>query len=244
MTTTTSPVLAEQTARRFGTNRVLLLIFGGITVLIAVALLAGGAFAAWGLTQRDDSGYFTSAAHRFSTGSFAIVSESFDVGTDVPSTVFGDRIATIRIEASADEPVFIGIARSRDVERYLADVAHDEISDLNTDPFSVDYRRLDGSGSPARPASQRFWRVWADGPGGQTITWPLGKGNWSAVAMNADGSRKVSADVRFAARVPFLRWLAIGLLAGGGLVLLGGGALVYFGARKPRPGLAGQEASS
>jgi hypothetical protein len=55
--------------------------------------------------------------------------------------------------------------------------------------------------------------------------------------MNADGSRNVSVDARLGARVPSLRWFAIGFLAAGGLVLLAGAGLIYFGARKPRPQL-------
>jgi hypothetical protein len=232
--TMTAPVAAEP-ARPFGTQRVLLLVFGGLTLLIALVLFAGSGFAVWGLAQRDDAGYFTSASHEFATGSYAIVSESLDVGTDAPRRLFGDRFATVRIEASSARPVFVGLGPAGDVERYLAGVRHDEIADLNTSPFSVDYRHRDGTSRPARPAGEGFWRVRASGAGTQTITWPVEKGSWSVVAMNADGSRNVSADVRLGARVPFLRWLAIGLLAAGGLVLLAGAGLVYLGARKPKP---------
>jgi hypothetical protein len=52
--------------------------------------------------------------------------------------------------------------------------------------------------------------------------------------MNADGSRRVTVDARFGARVPYLRWVAIGFLATGGLVLLAGSFLIYLGARTPR----------
>jgi hypothetical protein len=52
--------------------------------------------------------------------------------------------------------------------------------------------------------------------------------------MNAGASRGVTLDTRLGAKVPFLRSAAIGLLAGGGVVLLLGAALIYFGARTPR----------
>jgi hypothetical protein len=230
------PVLASQTSRPFGAKRVLLLVFGGITLLIALALLAGGGAAVWALGERDASGYFTTARHQLSTPSYALASENLDVDQDVPGW-FGDRFATIRIAASSTEPVFIGIGHTSDVDRYLAEVRHDRITDFDADPFSVGYRRFGGNAEPAPPASEDIWRVQASGSGTQTITWPLEKGDWSAVAMNADGSRGVSVDAQFGARISALRWVAIGLLVAGGLVLLVGAGLVYLGARKPRPAL-------
>jgi hypothetical protein len=230
------PILASQTSRPFGTKRVLLLVFGGITLLIALALLAGGGAAVWALGERDASGYFTTARHQLSTGSYALASENLDVDRDVPGW-FGDRFATVRIAVSSTEPVFIGIGHTSDVDRYLAGVRHDRITDFDADPFSVGYRRFGGNAEPAPPAREGIWRVQASGSGTQTITWPLEKGGWSAVAMNADGSRGVSVDAQFGARISALRWVAIGLLVAGGLVLLVGAGLVYLGARKPRPAL-------
>jgi hypothetical protein len=92
---------------------------------------------------------------------------------------------------------------------------------------------------PAAPASQDFWGAQASGSGTQTISWPVEEGEWSVVAMNADGSRNVSVDARLGARVPSLHWFAIAFLAGGGLVLLIGGGLIYLGTRQRRPALEG-----
>jgi hypothetical protein len=97
---------------------------------------------------------------------------------------------------------------------------------------------VEGNAQPAPPAEQDFWRVEASGTGTQTITWPLEKGEWSAVAMNADGSRDVTVQARFGARVSALVWVAIAFLVVGGLVLVGGAALVYMGARRRRPATA------
>ena len=119
MNTATAPVRAEQPSEPFGVQRVLLLVFGSIVVLIALAFLAGGGVGLWSLGERDSSGYFTTATHELSSSSYAIASESLDVDGDVPGW-FGDRFATARIEASSAQPVFIGIARASDVERYLA----------------------------------------------------------------------------------------------------------------------------
>lgn len=234
MNTTTAPpaTLTQHPRQSFGAKRVLLLVFGGLAVLLALGLFIGGGAAVWGLSQRDDSGFFTSGGHTLSSDSYALASESLDIGPD-PTGIFGD-FATVRIQASSSEPVFIGIGPSTDVERYLSGVAHDQITDFEVDPFTVDYNRVEGSNQPLPPASQGFWRVQASGSGMQTISWPMEQGDWAAVAMNADGSRAVSVDARFGAKIPALRWFAIGLLAGGGLVLLAGACLIYWGARRPR----------
>jgi hypothetical protein len=233
-TASVPPGVAAQPSDSLGAKRVLLLVFGSIALLIALALLAGGGAAVWGLSQRDGAGYFTSGTHELSTGSYALASDSLDVGTDAPGWVFRDHFATVRIQATSSQPIFIGIGRTSAVDRYLAGVQHDQIADLDLDPFSVSYRHRSGSAPPGQPAGQSFWRAKASGSGTQTISWPLEKGNWSVVAMNADASRGVTVDTRLGARLPYLRWIVIGFLAGGGLVLLIGSSLIYLGARRPR----------
>ena len=68
-----------------------------------------------------------------------------------------------------------------------------------------------------------------------TITWPVEKGRWSAVVMNAGGRRNVTVDAQFAARLAGAWWCVAVLLALGALSLAGGAALVYSGARKREP---------
>jgi hypothetical protein len=70
---------------------------------------------------------------------------------------------------------------------------------FESDASGIDYRRLGAGAPPALPATQSIWRAHATGTGTQTITWPVEKGHWSAVAMNADGSRNVSVDAQLAA---------------------------------------------
>ena len=233
-TTAAPPVLTAQPSNSFGAGRVLMLVFGSLSLLVALGLLAGGGAAVWGLNQRDGSGYITSGSHRLSTTSYALVSDTLDIGTDAPGWVFGDHFASVRIEATSSKPTFIGIARTSAVEGYLAGVRHDQINDFDVDPFTVSYGHRPGNATPSAPSGEGFWRVEASGSGAQTITWPLEKGSWSVVAMNADGSPGVTVETRLGARLPFLRWIAIGFLAGGALALLAGSLLVYFGARTPR----------
>jgi hypothetical protein len=204
-------------------------------VLGALALLAGGGALTWAVgSQRDGDGYFTTHAHHLQSPTYAIASDTLDVDTGGPRWAFGDHFARVRIRAASADPsraIFIGIGRTADVRRYLTGTAHDDITDLDTDPFRLTYRRARGARAPSAPGEQTFWRARATGPGSRTLTWPVENGRWSAVVMNADAGRSVSISARLGARVPALRWIGIGLLAAGGLALLGGGALLYSGLR-------------
>jgi hypothetical protein len=141
----------------------------------------------------------------------------------------------VRITASstdASTPLFIGIGRTSAVNDYLAGAPHDQISDIETDPFSVSYQTTAGSRQPAAPGAQTSsWVARATGAGSQTLTWPVESGQWSVLAMNADGSQSVSLDAKLAA-VPFLRWLTVGLFSAGGLLIIGSSALLYFALRR------------
>ncbi len=112
--------------------------------------------------------------------------------------------------------------------------AHDEVSDFEVDPFSIRYARRSGHATPSAPSGQRFWAVKASGSGRQTLTWPVRKGSWAVVVMNADAAKGVRADVSVGAWVPFLVWLAIGLLGAGAVLGAGAGAAVFFGSRTQR----------
>jgi hypothetical protein len=233
MSTTNTITTPAQPAHRLDPGRVLRLVLGSLGLLAALAFLAGGGALTWALqTHRDSSGYFTTNTHHYQTSSYALSTESLDVG-GITGTL-GDRLVRLRLTATSNDPtkpLFIAIARTEHVDRYLAHVEHDELRDIESDASGIDYRQLGAGAPPALPATQSIWRAHTTGTGSQTITWPVEKGHWSAVAMNADGSRSVSVDAQLAARVSYVWWIVTGLFVIGGLSLAGGGALVYSGAR-------------
>ena len=58
-------------------------------------------------------------------------------------------------------------------------------------------------GEPAvPPETLDIWAAQSSGQGVQDALWTPQDGRWSAVVMNADGSRGVSADVQFGAELP------------------------------------------
>jgi hypothetical protein len=215
------------------------MILGGLLGLVALGLLAFGALALWGDAQKDDQGYLATSAHRFSASTYAIATDELDIDLGGPGSVIErDRYGRLRLQATSNtaEPVFVGIAPTRDVSGYLRGTAHSTVADVDTSPFRATYETHHGAARPAPPARQRFWAASAQGAGRQTVTWDVRDGAWSIVVMNADGSRGVDARVSAGADVPFLDdvgWI----LAGGGLALLVvAGGLIYLGARTPRSG--------
>jgi len=219
---------AAQTARAGGgwtAGRVIALVLGSIFGLIGLAGVVGGGALVWAATtQRDSDGYFTTDTERFSVGSSAITSEDVDLqlGEDALRDVdLGDFLKVrIRVRPAGEgDELFVGIARSRDVAAYLEGVEHDRATELDDDPFRVEYVTQEGEGEPGVPVDEDIWVEQSSGPGRQTVTWEPENGTWNIVVMNADGSRAVDARVDIGARVDSLWWIIGGLLVVGVAIL-------------------------
>jgi hypothetical protein len=210
----------------------------GLAALAAAALLAAGGLVLWADAKKDDDGYLTSATHTFTTRDYAIASDDLDIDEDGPGDLLDDDLyGRVRLKVAAGErPVFVGIAPTADVDRYLARTAHAEVTDVSLDPFRADYRARGGERPPAAPAEQRFWTASAHGSGPQTLTWKVRRGGWSVVVMNADGSRGVTAGVSVGADLPILTPLGWSLLGGGALLAMLAAGLVVVGVRAPAGG--------
>ena len=218
-----------------------MLVVGSIMALIGMGLCTGAAALGWAVaTQQDEDGYFTTATERFTTDAFAITTDTVDLEGEGPGEWWADReIATLRVhvDESSTSPVFVGVGPSDAVEAYLEDVPHDEVSDIDFEPFVVEYRRenVDGAGAPAPPADETFWVATATTTeaGSPTLTWALEPGAWMVVVMNTDGGPGVGADVGVGITIEYLVPIALGL-AGAGLVLLAAGvALIVGGVVRP-----------
>jgi hypothetical protein len=197
-----------------------LLVGGWVVATIGAIVLAAGGTGIWAETQRDANGYFSARAHQYQSGTRAIATESITVGSAVPTWLAGN----VRLDVSADKPVFVGIARKATVDAYLDGVAHAEATDLGLDPFEVTYVNHAGAGHPGRPADQPFWEATSSGTTAP-LTWKLRSGKWSIVVMNTDGSPKVSASIAVGVKVPALLWAGIGLAALGGALLAAAGLM-------------------
>ncbi len=222
------------------TSRPVPLVIGVVLALIGLPLLLGGLGLGWALgTQRDDAGFFSTPTERFTTSTTALSSAVLELGEAGPDDWWADSdLATVRLSArSADgSPVFVGIAPSSEVERYLGTASYDEIGDLRTDPFDYTLtRRGTGSDLSGAPAEQGFWTAQTAGAGSQQLTWDLEPGTYTAVVMNADGSPGVAVDLSAGGRLGLLVPIAWTLGVMGTLLILGGALLLVYGARPPGP---------
>ena len=241
----TQTTLPEPRPPRAGppVGRVILTVVGALLIVISLGLGAVGSVITWAYaTQRDTEGFFTTSARHFETLSYAITSESIDLGVqpgrDESHFDLGN-IATVRLRVSAPggAPVFVGIGRERDVDRYLANVGHAEIADIDLHPFRVTYRPQPGGAPSTPPGAQRFWVASAQGPGVQRLQWDLESGQWSVVVMNRDGSRGVGVDASVGAKSDWVLPVGLGLLGGFALLAILGAVMLVFGVvgtRSPR----------
>jgi hypothetical protein len=218
-------------------RRVGRLVLGSFLAFVGLALGGGVVAAIYGLENNTDSaGYYVTHVHHYETSSYALSTETFSIGG--VSGVLAAGLARVRLTVTSNEaskPIFVGIASTRNVNDYLNQVSHDELRDINLDPFTIDYHRL-GAGAPTSPpGEQTFWQAQATGSGTQTVSWPVATGLWSAVVMNADGTGNVSVDAQVAARLSGAWWIVGVLIALSLLFLVGGGALIRSGLHRPVP---------
>jgi hypothetical protein len=218
-------------------GRIALVVTGALTALLASALLFGGAAALYGEVEKDDDGYLTSEAHRFDTGTRALATENLDIDLGEADWL-ADDLGRVKIEAQSNDgkPLFVGIARTSDVERYLHGVPHATVHDVEDGPFDsfhAETTRQAGNRHPVAPEHADIWAVSSQGAGEQTADVDLREGDWSVVVMNADGSLGVDADISAGANLPFLDelgWIALG---SGSFALVVAIALIVAGARRP-----------
>jgi hypothetical protein len=210
--------------------------------LLSIGLLAAGGLLLWGDGHKDQQGYLSTANHRFATNTAALATDNLDLDLDGLDTVVNrDHYGTIRVQVDprADKLMFVGIAPTKDVTRYLDGTSHALVTDLSYSPFHAQYSSQPGGARPAAPASQGFWSASAHGSGRQTLTWDVKEGDWSIVVMNEDGSRDVDAGIRAGADVPWLDDLAWGAtIAGIVMLLIAVGFTVVAVRSKPRVAVA------
>lgn len=218
-------------------SRIALGITGTIASLIAVALVAGGALALWGDSLKDDDGYLRTDTERFTTDTRALASENLDVDLgDADFIAQTDDLGKIEVTAQSrdDKPVFVGIARTTDVERYLGGVPYTTVNDIDVAPFRADYERHPGNRHPVSPDHAGIWLESSQGTGKQSVDWEIDDGDYSVVVMNADGSLGVDADISAGADVPYLDEIGWSAMGSGAFALILGIGLIALAARKTR----------
>jgi len=203
-----------------------------MVLVLAAVCFAGGAWALWkDRVDRDSSGFVSFGTSDLRTDTYAIVG---DLKGDGPSWLYGSAVigdARVRATSTSGRPLFIGIARKADVDRYLAGVGYATIYNFEVSP---DKNHV-GSAPSSPPTHQSMWATSTQGPGEQTVLWTPRNGDWSIVFMNADTSGGVSVHGDASATLPPLPWTAGLLLLAAATSGFAGCWLVLRTSRKPKP---------
>ncbi|HMJ95981.1 MAG TPA: hypothetical protein VK486_09020, partial [Thermoleophilaceae bacterium] len=153
-----------------------LVITGALASLFAVGLLAIGGLAFVGESQKDSDGYLSTDTHQFEAGTRALATENLDVDLDAGNWVLDTTDlgkVRLQVESRDHKPMFVGIARTSDVEDYLQGVSHSTLTDVSTSPFEADYDNHAGDRRPVAPADSQIWVASEHGSGKQTLNWEI-----------------------------------------------------------------------
>ena len=236
MTTLGSPRLAAGRAGRtdWTAARIVCAVAGVLLVLCSLGLLGGGGAAIWASATQRHGGDIDLGTWTYRSNGYALASSTTDMfgatsGWPGPRSLLGP--VRIRVtSASGTGPVFAGFAPAAPARRYLAGVGYDTVRGISH--HQVSYAGRSGGAPSVLPVRAGIWTTRAAGTGTQTLAWAARAGDWTVIAMNADGSRPVAVRISVAAAMPALPWVGAGLLAGGVLALAAGIALIVIPGRR------------
>ena len=218
---------------RWTVGRIAALSIGTLLVLLALVLLGAGGTALWADRTQREGGYVTTDVEEFSTSGSALATVSTELGSAGVGWLYSPGLlGEVRIRVTPTDsgsPLFVGIGRSADVDRYLAGVNHTLITEF----WGHETEAVGGGTPKSPPGSQDFWVASDTGPGTRTVVWDPVDGSWTVVVMNADGRPGIDMGADLGARIPAVLWVAFGLLAAGA-VFMAGGALLITGAIRGR----------
>jgi uncharacterized protein DUF4389 len=215
-----------------GAGRIVLLVLGSVAALFAFGAIAFGVAAVVvDQTQRDDDGFLMSPSERFSSSTYAVVSESANIEVGDAERALDWFLGTVRIRSESAQPVFVGIAREADAAAYLDPVQRDVVTDLEDEPR---YKREAGGAPSSPPGHQTFWVASTSGAGERTLEWEPKGGDWRVVLMSADGSRGVSSELSIGAELDSVLWIGIASLAVGAILAALAALAITAGIRSGR----------
>lgn len=232
-----APPAAEPASGWTG-RRIAALLVGVLIGFVSVCLLGAGGTALWAYLTQRDAGYVTSDRHTFSTAGAALATERTELGGAGFGWLYSPGLlGKVRIRVtptSPGSPVFVGIGRSSDVDRYLRGVKHTVITEFWGDKVEP----VGGGRVRSAPGAQPFWVATSTGLGTRTVVWKPRRGTWTVAVMRADGRPGVEVRADLGARMPALPWVALGMVVAG-LVFLTGAVLLIVGAIRRRVAVTG-----
>ena len=188
---------------------------GSVLALVSLGLLGGGGTLLWAGQALRQDGYVTTGTVTYSTTGYALASERVSLGWGLLLTgLVGD--VRIRVAAaSPGRPVLVAIGPASEVAAYLSGTAYATVTGTGRGGLVVH----DGTGAPAPPRTAGIWVAQAAGTATQVLRWTAQDGDWTAVAMNPDGSAGVAVRADAGVSAPGLARLAAEVIVGG--IILG-----------------------
>jgi hypothetical protein len=222
---------ANPIARNRG-PRVTPLVIGGLVALVALSMLVGGVWGVWVDRIDRHDGFVTMGTRDLNTETYALISE---LHGDGPRWIYGPTVlGNTRVRATSQHgtPLFIGIARTDAVSRYLEGAGYATIQHLVTGDVTTHA----GRAPSAPPTAVSIWAASTQGTGLQTLRWKPHSGDWSIVLMNTDARAGVAISGDLGAKMPLLPWVALGLfVVGAGLAVLAAWLFVRAFRRDSQP---------
>ena len=214
------------------------MVFASIGGLIGLALLLGGIAVLVAYAFGRDDGYFSSERKPLHSATYAITTQNIDLGANefdwAPDKILGN----VRLQVQAEKPVFVGIGSDADVDRYLGNVAHDELIDFHGGHSEFE---LHGGTAPrTSPGKENFWVAQTQGSGEQALTWDAEFGRWTAVVMNANAARGIDVKADAGIKLGWAIWAGLGMFVLGLLLSVGAVVVILLiGRRASRDSTAG-----
>ena len=84
----------------------------------------------------------------------------------------------------------------------------------------------------SRPGDQTFWAAQVETDNDAELDWPMRDGRYQVVIMNADGSGGVFTESSIGVSLPDSAAIWVMVIGVGVTLMVGGGVLVFVGARR------------
>lgn len=141
----------------------------------------------------------------------------------------GDGDGAVEVTVTADSPFTLAVGRTSDVEAWVGDAAHLDVTGISEDTLSTE--RVDGEDTVPDPSGSDLWISEEPGEGTLTYRWsePL-EGDWS-ILLAADGEAPAPTDVSVTRPNDRSTPFALPLIIGGALVVVLGIALLFIAPR-------------
>jgi len=211
--------------------RIVALVAGVLVLLTGLGLGIGGAAVLALDAHRDSAGYVTSPGLTVHSGTAAITVEDLELqaGNAWSRAVVGFDDVRVTVSNPGGRPLFVGIGRQSDVDRWLTGTAHDQLVGIYGD--SARFRRAAGSDQAVSPpTAQGFWVASEAGTGEVQLDWRIETGQFAVVVANPDGTPGVDANVKVGTRIGDFTSLGWGMVGAGAALALIAVLLIYFGA--------------